>query len=537
MEKFEPKLMEYEKAFKTIDSHTMGEATRIIYEGFPELPGESMMERKRYVEEHFDHYRTALMLEPRGHRDMFGALLTPPVHEEADLGVIFMDSGGYLNMCGHGSIGTATVAVETGLVEVTEPYTEVVLDAPSGIIRTKVHVEHGKALEVSILNVPSFLYKENVEIEIAGYGTITGDISFGGSFFLLVDAEKAGLDIHTENIEVITDLGMKLLKKVNQTVQIRHPYLDITTVDLCEFYCSPENPKADRKNVVIFGESQADRSPCGTGTSAKLATLYAKGELGLNEPFVYESITGSLFRGEATKEIQVGDYKGIVPCITGSAYVTGANTWILDEQDPHEFGFLFGPKAQDREVSLRSKIVNAAWELFHEKSFADATAEEIASRVGCSVDEVHQEFGEKEELLGTLSDLFDQKYAELMLEMNPHISHYDQLLFLNKELFTMIEKIVPVELLAQLYSTQMTNRDSRRLMDSNRLYYKLLDQICMEGQKSGEFKTDQDYHDMAETYELLERGFLYDWCIKEGGYPLAEYSQKMLPVYLKQFLR
>ena len=153
--KFEPKMQEYQHKFVTVDSHTMGEPTRIVMEGFPELPGDTMMEKKKFLEKHYDHYRKALMLEPRGHRDMFGALLTRPVHAEADLGVIFMDSGGYLNMCGHGSIGTATVAVETGLVPVTEPYTEVVLDAPSGIIRTRVKVEKGRAVEVSILNVPS----------------------------------------------------------------------------------------------------------------------------------------------------------------------------------------------------------------------------------------------------------------------------------------------------------------------------------------------------------------------------------------------
>ena len=166
----------YEHSFRTIDSHTMGEATRNIYDGFPELPGQTMMEKKEYLISHYAHYRKALMLEPRGHRDMFGALLTPPVHEEADYGVIFMDSGGCLNMCGHGSIGTASMLVETGMVDVSEPYTDVVLDAPSGLIRTRVKVQNGKAEQVSILNVPAFLYKENQSIDIQGYGTITVEL-------------------------------------------------------------------------------------------------------------------------------------------------------------------------------------------------------------------------------------------------------------------------------------------------------------------------------------------------------------------------
>lgn len=334
------KLLPEDHIFKAVDSHTMGEPTRIIYEGFPELIGATMMERKEYLERNFDHYRKALMLEPRGHRDMFGALLTAPVHSEADLGVIFMDSGGYLNMCGHGSIGCATVAVEAGFVEVREPYTEVVLDAPAGLIRAQVKVTNGKAEEVSILNVPSFLYRENLETEVDGYGQVSFDISFGGSFFALVDSEKAGLDLSHENLEALTDFGVRLRDKINQSVKVQHPYLNITSVDLVEIYGSPSNPKADSKNVVIFGDSQADRSPCGTGTSAKLAALYAKGLLPLKQEFVYESITGSLFRGMAMEEVSVGGRKAIIPKVTGSAYITGFNQWLLDEDDPLRYGFL-----------------------------------------------------------------------------------------------------------------------------------------------------------------------------------------------------
>lgn len=343
---YKPNIKQYAHAFKTIDSHTMGEATRIIYDGFPTLQGETMMEKKQYVEKNFDHYRTALMQEPRGHRDMFGALLTEPVHPQADVGVIFMDSGGYLNMCGHGSIGTAAIAVETGLVEVKEPYTQVVLDAPSGLIRTKVHVVNQKAVEVSILNVPSFLYKQDQVIEVQGYGKITFDISFGGSFFALIDAQKIGLRLCMDKIEKITELGMKIKDKINKEIKIKHPYLDIHTVDLIEFYEKASANHRNMKNCVIFGASQADRSPCGTGTSAKIATLYAKGELKLKEEFVYESITGSIFKGKAQKEVYISGYKAIVPEITGSAYITGKNEWILNETDPLEYGFLLGEVKQ-----------------------------------------------------------------------------------------------------------------------------------------------------------------------------------------------
>lgn len=340
--KLVPKEQTYAWHLKTIDSHTMGEATRIVYDGFPKLEGDTMMDRKKDLIEKYDFLRKALMLEPRGHRDMFGAILTEPVHEEADVGVIFLDSGGCLNMCGHGSIGTASMLVETGMVTVTESYTEVVLDAPSGIIRTKVHVVDGKAVEVSILNVPSFLYKKDLVIETKKWGKILYDISFGGSFFALVNAEQIGLKLEMENIEEITALGMELRDRINATVDIRHPYLDISTVDLVEFYAPATDGRADMKNCVIFGDAQADRSPCGTGTSAKLAALVARKELSVGQPFVYESITGSLFTGVATQEIDVGEYQGIIPQITGSAYITGLNEWIIDEDDPLKYGFLLG---------------------------------------------------------------------------------------------------------------------------------------------------------------------------------------------------
>lgn len=332
----------FEAAFTVVDSHTVGEFTRIVLSGFPKLEGNTMMERKNFLVNHCDHYRTALMLEPRGHHDMFGAIITEPISEEADLGVIFMDTGGYLNMCGHGTIGTATVAVETGLVPVTEPYTEVVLEAPAGIIRTKVKVENGKAVEVTLTNVPTFLYKDNLTVEVDGV-TIPYCISFGGSFFALVDASKLGYNIGSAAVPALQKLGMKMLDKINKEVKVQHPTLDITTVDLVEFYGPTPNPeKADMRNVVIFGEAQADRSPCGTGTSAKLATLYAWNEIKVGEEFRYESFTGSVFRGVIKEETSIGEHKAVIPQITGSAYITGMGTYVIDPTDPLKYGFSVG---------------------------------------------------------------------------------------------------------------------------------------------------------------------------------------------------
>lgn len=528
-----PNILSYEYKMKAIDSHTMGEPTRIIYDGFPELPGKTMMEKKNYLVEHYDFLRTAIMLEPRGHRDMFGALLTDPVHEEADFGVIFMDSGSYLNMCGHGSIGTASMLVETGMVEVKEPYTEVVLDAPSGIIRTRVHVVNGKAVEVSILNVPSFLYEKDLQLELPGYGLIPFDISFGGSFFALIDAEKINLNIEIENIKTITDIGMSLLKKINQEIKVKHPYLDITTVDLAEFYCHTDNEKADMKNCVIFGDAQADRSPCGTGTSAKMAALYAKKELGLRKEFVYESITGSLFKGMVMREVEIDGKIGIIPQITGSAYITGKNEWIIDGDDPLKYGFLLGTITEES-TGVRSRIVQAAWNLFQEKGFEETTIPMIIEAAGVTMKEFEREFQEKEDLEDTLGELFDQKYEQLMIAMNPQLSYYERLLYLNQELFKLIEESVPFTLVKHVYVSLAEERHN--LLNRNRFYYKLIPQIIQEGQEKGEFHLSDSVENVADNYASLERGMIYDWCVMNGKYSLCQKSHQLLPIFLKQML-
>ncbi|MGN0977430.1 MAG: proline racemase family protein [Faecousia sp.] len=337
---FQPTIPDYEFRIKAIDSHTMGEPTRIIYDGFPELSGKTMMEKKQDLMARWGCLRTALMLEPRGHRNMFGALLTEPVHPEADLGVIFLDNSGCLNMCGHGSIGVCAMAVDTGLVKAEGPYAHVCLDTPSGLIHAKVRVEQGMSQEVTIENVPAFLYSVNQAVTLPGGQEVRFDISFGGSFFALVDADTLGLALTADHVDELVRLGMTLLRRVNEGYTIQHPELDIHTVDLVEFYSRTAAPGADMRNCIVFGDSQIDRSPCGTGTSAKLAALYAKGQLGLHEPFIYESITGSRFQGEALREVNVGPYAGIVPQITGRAYITGASQWLLRADDPLKYGFL-----------------------------------------------------------------------------------------------------------------------------------------------------------------------------------------------------
>ena len=332
--------MKIARSIQAIDSHTMGEPTRIVVGGVPRIPGKTMPEKKTYLEEHMDNLRTAIMLEPRGHKDMFGSIITQPTRSDADLGIIFMDGGGYLNMCGHGSIGAATVAVETGMVEVTEPYTNIILEAPAGLIKAKVKVEDGKAIETSIENVPAFLYKQDVKINVPQIGEVTVDIAFGGSFFILVKAADLGIEIDAKNSNKITEIGLQIRDIVNSNIEIKHPTLEhIKTADLVEIYGPAKNPKATLQNVVVFGAGQIDRSPCGTGTSAKMATLYAKGLLKENEEFVYESILGTMFRGKVLGKTKVGDIDAVIPEITASAYVTGFNHFVIDESDPVKYGF------------------------------------------------------------------------------------------------------------------------------------------------------------------------------------------------------
>ncbi|RKD33804.1 proline racemase [Thermohalobacter berrensis] len=332
--------MQATRSIHVVDSHTMGEPTRVVVGGIPNIPGKTMAEKKKYLQENMDDIRTSLMHEPRGHNDMFGSIMTTPVNDEADFGIIFMDGGGYLNMCGHGSIGAVTIAIETGMVKAKEPITEVTMDTPAGLVKAKAKVQNGKVKEVSIVNVPAFHYKE-LEIEVPELGKIKLDISFGGSFFAIVNAKELGLKVKSENISKLIDLGMKIRDIINKNVEIKHPNLEhIKTVDLVEIYDEPTHPKANLKNVVIFGEGQFDRSPCGTGTSAKLATLYSKGHIKENENFIYESILGTLFKGRILGTTKVGNYEAVIPEITGAAYITAFNQFIIDPEDPVKHGFL-----------------------------------------------------------------------------------------------------------------------------------------------------------------------------------------------------
>lgn len=334
--------MKINRVFSTIDTHTGGEPTRTIIGGLPYIPGKTIVEKMEYMKESMDWVRTALMFEPRGHSVMSGVILTEPTHPEADVGVIFIETGGYLPMCGHDTIGVSTALVEAGMVEVQEPFTEITLDTPAGLTRVKVKVEEGKAQSVTFRNIPSFVFAQDVEVDVPRCGKIKMDVSYGGNVYAILSADAVGLEILPENASEIIEKGTLVREAVNNQVKIQHP--EKRFINECthvEFYGRPgKSSGAHLKNAVFFADGGIDRSPCGTGTSAKVATLYAKGELKLNEEFIHESIIGSIFRARAVEETKVGPYQAIIPEVTGSAHIMGMSQFFIDPDDPHKHGFL-----------------------------------------------------------------------------------------------------------------------------------------------------------------------------------------------------
>ena len=332
--------MEITGLVAVVDTHTGGEPTRLIIGGAPLLKGATIGEKWLDFREHHDDFRVLVMCEPRGHGDMFGALLTPPCHKEAHFGVLFMDSGGSLSMCGHGSIGLARTAVELGWIPKVEPHTEVVFDTAAGLVHMKVEVKDGVVGEVELGNVPAFVFRRDVEVHVPSLNKkIHLDISFGGNFFAIVPADQLGLTLSPDEGSGLVRLGLEIRDVVNEAVKVVHPLEPaINKVELTEF--SLERPGLPTRNVVIFGQGSVDRSPCGTGTCAKMALLAAKGKLAPGDTFLHEGITGSLFKGSVTKGPKVGDFDTVLPIIRGKSWVTGFNFLVRQPKDDVGSGFL-----------------------------------------------------------------------------------------------------------------------------------------------------------------------------------------------------
>jgi proline racemase len=312
----------------------------LVTAGLPPLRGATMADKLADAEERLGWVPGFLLLEPRGHKDMFGAILTAPCSPEADVGVVFIDNQGYEPMCGHAVIGTATTILEIGMVPMEEGETLVTLDTPSGLVCARVHVEEGRVTSVSFQNVPAFVYQTGVTLNVPGVGEVVVDVVFGGLFFAFVDGRQIALELAPENASALADLGMRILEVANERIEVDHPELPhIDRIIDLRFYVEPGAGGADSRNVVILGDHMVDRSPCGTGTSAEAALRHAQGRLRVGESFVTESIIGTQFTGEILTETTVGILPAVVPQVTGHAYLTGFHRFTLDPRDPFPEGF------------------------------------------------------------------------------------------------------------------------------------------------------------------------------------------------------
>ena len=319
----------------TIDMHTGGEPLRVIIDGLPPIEGRNVLEKRRYFREHCDHLRTGLMWEPRGHADMYGAVITSS--EDADFDVFFLHNEGYSTMCGHAIIALTKLVVETGLVGKTE----VVFNVPAGRILARARVEDGKVVETSFQNVPSFLYLREQKVEVPGIGLVEFDVAYGGAFYAFVSAEEVGLTLEPEYFNRIIDYGRRIKHAVMDQFPITHPFEpDLSFLYGTIFTGPPRDPSHHSRNVCIFADGELDRSATGSGVSARAALHFAKGELSLNEPIVIESILGSTMSVRVAATTKFGPHDAVIPEVSGAASIIGRNEFYFDPEDPFHAGFI-----------------------------------------------------------------------------------------------------------------------------------------------------------------------------------------------------
>ena len=329
----------------TLDAHTAGEPLRIITGGLPPIPGETILEKRRFARDHLDHLRTALMWEPRGHADMYGAILTEPVTPDGDAGVLFLHNEGFSTMCGHGILGLAMAGVEAGVVGAAPGDAEgthtLRLDTPAGRVTAFAHGQEGRVRKASFLNVPSFVYALDQTVEVEGLGEVRYDVAFGGAFYAFCRAEELGVGLGPKDFRTLMDVGMRVKRAVMASLPIRHPFEE----DLGFLYGTIIVGDAweegnHSRNVCVFAEGEVDRSPTGTGVSARAALHFARGELAIGEPFTVESILGTTFTGEVVEAVSFGPHDAVIPRITGTSHITGRTELFVDPEDPLGHGFI-----------------------------------------------------------------------------------------------------------------------------------------------------------------------------------------------------
>jgi len=325
----------------TIDMHTAGEPFRVITGGYPELPGDTILERRRYAREHLDHLRTALMWEPRGHADMYGCLVTPPVTPEADIGVLFMHNEGYSTMCGHGIIAVTKIVLESGMLPMQAPETRVGIDSPAGLITAYARVKAGQVESVRFHNVPSFVVALDETVEVPGLGAVRYDLAFGGAFYAYVQAADAGVTCTPDDFRALIARGVAIKQAVIASRPIVHPFEEDLSLLYGTIFIEPAHDEAHHsRNVCIFADGEVDRCPTGTGVSGRLAIHHARGEVGLDESIVVESILGTTFSGRIVETSTFGPYAAVIPEVEGTAHITGRHEFFIDPGDPLKDGFI-----------------------------------------------------------------------------------------------------------------------------------------------------------------------------------------------------
>lgn len=338
--------MRARKVFTTVETHTEGMPTRVVTSGFGHVPGDTMLARSQHVGGALDGWRRLLMYEPHGHQAMSGAILTPPTRPDADIGVVFIEVTGCLPMCGHGTIGVVTAAIETGLVEVVEPVTTIRLDTPAGLVVATAEVQDGACRSVTLTNVPSFLLVADAALDVPGIGQVVVDVAYGGNFYVILAAADLGLALDPSAAGGLIEAGMAVMAAANAQLDLVHPAepgIRGTHHVLLTAPGEGSGPdRVDGRGAVVIDPGYLDRSPCGTGTSARMAQLHARGDLAPDTPYVHTSIIGSRFTGRLVGQDHVGGLPAVIPTITGRAWLTGLSQHLLDPTDPFPTGFLIG---------------------------------------------------------------------------------------------------------------------------------------------------------------------------------------------------
>ena len=347
--------MRFSKMITAVDAHAAGEPGRVITGGVVNVPGKSMLEKRNYLEAYRDDIRKLMLQEPRGYPALCCNIILPPTHPDADAGYVIMEHTEYPGMSGTNTICVVTVLLETGILPSTEPVTELTLEAPAGLIKVRADIENGKVKRVTFRNVPAFALYLDSEIEVPTLGTVTVDVAYGGMFYVIADAEPLGLALTPDEGRDIVKVSEMIRAAANEQLPVSHPEIpEFSGITISQLSGPPTHPAAHRKNVVTVATGELDwdrpstwtgaidRSPCGTGTCAKMAVLHAKGQLGLDQDFRHEGLLGTIFTGRLVEETQVGPYPAVVPTLSGQAWITGFANYVVDPEDPFPEGFTVG---------------------------------------------------------------------------------------------------------------------------------------------------------------------------------------------------